>query len=165
MQYHILAVDAQAGVAVFASDLYPAAPVDAIFAVREWHRSTTCVEGTDAAATGCMRIATPKDMLVKLDQGMSWPYGTHTTQLYTATLLTPGTFTLIGELDKFIPLSRKRFSEVKAMPTKLTAIVTGKPGEIVHVTALRPQQGSWVVATANVVIDSDGRSQLHLEHV
>ena len=64
---------------------------------------------------------------------------------------TAGTVTLLGELDKFVPLSSQRFSDVKNDlisidgNARLQATVTGQPGEVVHVTALQPRGDSWVV--------------------
>ena len=166
VQYHIIAVESQGDVPLFGSDLYPTPPAGAVFAVRDWHRSAKCVDGLDAVATGCIRTTTGQagDPLVTLDQGMHWPHGNYTTQLYTATLLMQGAFTLLGELDKFVPLSSKRFSAVESTLESLTATLSGKPGEIVHLTALKPQSDSWVVATADVKIGLDGHGQANIGH-
>ena len=174
-QYHILGVDVRpsAGtVPVFASDMYPVPPTAARFAVRDWHRSANCEPGADAVATRCVRVTSGQadESLVSLDAGMSWPFGTHTTQLWTATLLQSGsgTVTLLGELDKFVPLSNQRFSDVKSDlidvdgNARLQATVVGQPGEVVHVTALQPRGNSWVVLCANVTVGSDGTGQLKL---
>ena len=168
-QYHILGVDVNTvhneTLPVFAEDMYPPPPAGASFAVRDWHRSADCVAGADAVATGCVSVAGGgrDGPLLALDGGMSWPFGTHTTQLYTATLLQPGKVTLLGELDKFVPLSRKRFSHVQASATGLKAMLTGQPGEVVHITALRPHGTSWVVAYAGVTIGVDGTRQFSLQ--
>jgi hypothetical protein len=75
-RYHILAVDVnstEGTLPVFASDLYPAPPRNALLAVRDWHRSPDCSTndvipglqrfsrlpgqaGDDAVATGCVHI-------------------------------------------------------------------------------------------------------------
>lgn len=154
-------------VAVFASDMYPAPPTEAMFAVRDWHRSGECKSGADAVATGCVRVTNggAGSPLITLDEGMEWPFGTYTTQLYTATVMQPkGAFTLLGELDKFVPLSSKRFSRVNASAVGLTATVVGKVGEVVHATALQPNSASvassWSVVLADVTIGPDGTGQL-----
>jgi hypothetical protein len=223
-QYHILGIDVNVGagsekmIPVFASDMYPRPSRGAAFAVRDWHRSALCMHGADAVATGCVRVggggSRVDDPLVTLDRGMSWPFGTHTTQLYTATILQPGTVliyggifvawkmlldltpadlkptyvgtncmplkgilfsqvprcvmicvtvgqvTLLGELDKFVPLSGKRFSDVISSADGLLATVTGQPGEVVHVTALRPKDESWVVEYTDITIGANGTGQL-----
>ena len=102
------------------------------------------------------------DPLVTLDAGISWPFGTHTMQLHTATIVHPGYVTLLGELDKFVPISSKRFGQLAATATTLKGSVFGGVGETVHVTALTPRGESWVVVTADVVIGSNGVGQLSL---
>jgi hypothetical protein len=69
---------------------------------------------------------------------------------------------LLGELDKFVPLASKRFSRVQMTTTSLEAMLFGKPGEVVHVTALRHQGKQWVVAVTNVRIGVDGTGRLRL---
>jgi hypothetical protein len=171
-QYHILAVDvnATAGpVSVFAADMYPAPPSGAQFAVRDWHRQAECKAGADAVVTGCVHLAGgPEDAdvaapLVALGDGISWPYGTHTMQLHTATVLQPGKLALLGELDKFVPLSSNRFGYVCATQARLTAVVTGKPGEVVHVTGLRQNGTAWVVVRDDVLVGAGGTGDLFLE--
>ena len=168
-QYHILGVDVDTtgthedGVPVFASDVYPTPSSGAKFVVRDWHRAGDCIDGADAVASGCVRITegTEDDPLVRLDSGMRWPLGTHTMQLHTATVLDPGRVTLLGELDKFVPLSSKRFGNVTAMKGGgLTASVVGLPREEVHIVALRPRGASWVVVRTDVTIGADGIGRL-----
>ena len=95
------------------------------------------------------------DPLVQLDAGMTWPFGTHTTQFYIVTLLHErGSFTLLDELDKFVPLSSKRFSNVRSVlhdmgVGSLKARLRGRAGEVVHVTALKPSNGSFTVVTSD----------------
>ena len=151
-------------VPVFASDMYPVPPNGAKFAVRDWHRAADCTAGTDAVATGCVRLADggSDDPLVHLDGGMRWPFGTHTTQLYTATVLYPGTIVLLGELDKYVPVSSKRFSGVESSARGLKATVRGQAGEVVHITALRPKGEAWVVVRADVRVGADGTGQLQV---
>eukprot|EP00937_MAST-01D_sp_MAST-1D-sp2_P001128 g1128.t1 len=186
MQYHVLAVDVQVdkqtglGAAVFASDLLVGglggdqggAPLPARFAVRDWHRAAPCARGADAVASGCVRVSRGHDgdALVTLDAGMSWPFGTHTTQLYTVTPLEPeqrtGAITLLGELDKFVPLSSKRFSAVIADTGAgtLRAALAGLAGEAVRVTGLKQREdGTLLVVAANVTIGADGTGQLLLQ--
>ena len=165
-QYHVIGVDviggARKGVDVFASDMYPVPAGGTVFAVRDWHRSRTCRPGADAVASGCVRVTTGtgSDALVSLDGGIQWPFGTHTTQLYTVTVLEPGMVALLGELGKFVPLSSKRFSNVKASATGLTATVQGQEGEVVHATALVPHGSTWVVACGDATVGAQGTGQL-----
>lgn len=170
-QYHILAVDvnATAGpVSIFAADMYPAPPSGVQFAVRDWHRQEECEAGADAVATRCVHLVGPDDVdgaapLVALGDGITWPYGTHTIQLHTATALQPGKLALLGELDKFVPLSSKRFGDVRATQSRLTAVVTGKPGEVVHVTGLRQNGNTWLVVRADVLVGAGGTGEVKLE--
>ena len=182
-QYHILGVDVNAtagAVPVLATDMYPTPPSGAQFAVRDWHRQAQCKAGADAVESGCVRLVRHTHSetqshtqrhretqdgapLVELGHGISWPFGTHTMQLHTATVLQPGKLTLLGELDKFVPLSSKRFSAVNATAGRLTALLSGGAGVVVHVTGLRPSAGgSWEVVRADVAIDASGVGRLVL---
>lgn len=76
---------------------------------------------------------------------VSWPFGTYTAQLHATVLQLEGTFTLIGEFDKFVPLSSNRFRNVTSSAAGLTTTVAGLAGEVVHATALRPDRASWTV--------------------
>ena len=169
-QYHILGVDVAAKastIAVFASDMYPLPSSSARFAVREWHRSSDCEAGADAVSSGCVRVTEghDDDPLVQLDAGIVWPFGTKHSQLWTATVLHPDQITLLGELDKFVPLSSQRFSGLETSSGGgLSATLIGKAGEVVHVTALRPMEGPprWVVVCLNVTIGGGGTGQLKM---
>jgi hypothetical protein len=81
--------------------------------------------------------------------------------------------TLLGELGKFVPFSKKRFVAVAysmmrdgnahvAAVSVLTATVMGLPGEKVVVTALRPKGTSWKVVVTNITIGADGTQLLRL---
>jgi hypothetical protein len=164
-QFHVLGVDvnSESTIPVFASDMYPTPRTGCLFAVRDWHRSPPCTAGLDAVASGCVRLTEGNggDALVKLDAGMSWPSGTHTTQLWTVTILEDKKVTLLGELDKFVPLSSERFSEVEYSASgRLQAMLTGRPGEVVHVTALRPNNAAWIVVVDNITIGAGGTAKL-----
>ena len=146
-QYHLIAVDAAVnkdgqGAPIFASDIKFDGSFETMFAVRDWHRAGECSDGDDAVKSGCVTITKghDDDALVVLDRGMSWPHKEsyeghtpvwHSTQLYTITPLV-GDITLLGELDKFVPLSSERFSDVVESDSVLTAVVSGAAGEVIY---------------------------------
>lgn len=178
IQYHILGVDVKPPdgmyVPIKASDLYPVPPPGMHFAVRDWHRSEPCIDGTDAVASRCMQVVDSVSddgarAVVNLDEGVRWPFGTHMMQLHTVTVLSFDKVTLLGELNKYVPISNRRFRGLKTSATTLTAILIGGVGEVVHVTALRPnstclsKSGSWIVVTADVTIGLNGTGLLHLD--
>jgi hypothetical protein len=170
--YHILGVDVNAtkpeGFALLREDLYPPPPPSESFLVRDWHLSSACVHGQDAFTSGCIGayVSPQAPVVYHMDSGMSWPFGTHTTQLLTATVASNGTWVLLGELGKFVTVSSARFRGLSITAAGLTVTVVGGPGEAVHVTALQPSGtpsgASWAVVTTDVLLGAEGRCTLTL---
>ena len=149
--YHILAVDAEPRFSLLRRDLYQpistsasssgtapmasddeargslddtavAWPEEALL-VRDWHRSSPCVDGADALESGCISryvpaSGNPDQLLHALDGGAGGP-ATPTgvvrkLQLLSITPVANGTsngsaWVLLGELDKFVPAPYKNY--------------------------------------------------------
>ena len=153
------------------SDLGLVAEVDAAattrFAVRDWHRAAACVAGADAVASGCVRTSSGRDSdaLVRLDSGMSWPNGSHTTQPYTVTPLAAadgagGGLTLLGELDNLCR-SAQRFSGVARRGGRAPRCEASRAR---WCTSRRCSRGRCpVVVTIDVAIGQDGSALMQLK--
>jgi hypothetical protein len=91
--------------------------------VRDWHRSSPCVDGADALESGCISryvpaSGDPDQLLHALDGGAGGP-ATPTgvvrkLQLLSITPVANGTsngsaWVLLGELDKFVPAPYKNY--------------------------------------------------------
>jgi len=62
---------------------------------------------------------------------------------------------LLGELDKWVPVSPARFRSVSQDTFSISALVAGKVGEVVHVAFSNP---SLKVVVVDVTIQSNGRA-------
>ena len=168
LSWHVLGVDVNvSSLAVLRDDLYPAPAPAQLLAVRDFHRAAPCAEGVDAVQSGCLTALSrggSNPALLAMDRGVSWPpFGTHMTQLYTVSPLVAGEWGLLGELDKFVPISHARFSDVRASAAGVSAAVAGAAGEVVVVTALQPVGAErWAVATQQVMIAANGTGLLCL---
>eukprot|EP00038_Savillea_parva_P028861 m.67416 g.67416 ORF g.67416 m.67416 type:complete len:998 (+) comp8438_c0_seq1:47-3040(+) len=142
MQYHVLAVTPdRPGLPLLQEDLYPYPTPNTLLLHRDWHRDAPCVDGR--LASTCLHMTTvdsnPATPLFALNNGTVWPVAaTRTMQLHTITTAVTGSWVLLGELDKFVPLSSVRFSDVTTTAEYVSAKVACAPGETVHVTALQP---------------------------
>jgi len=167
LSWHVLGVDVNASsLAVLRDDLFPPPPPAQLLAVRDFHRAAPCAEGADAVQSGCLTALSrggSDPALLTMDRGVSWPFGTHTMQLYTVSPLAARQWVLLGELDKFVPISRARFSDVQASAAGVSAAVAGAAGEVVGVTALQPAGAErWVVATQQVRVGDGGTGRFCL---
>lgn len=66
-------------------------------------------------------------------------------------------WTLLGELDKYVPLSPQRFTNIECHTDGVIANVSGSYGEIVHVTAV---SNTDCCVTKHVVILKDGKASV-----
>ena len=64
-------------------------------------------------------------------------------------------WSLLGELDKWVPVSGARFRSVQQDPSGITVQLAGKVGEVVHVTFADP---SLKLVQVDAVIQSNGRA-------
>lgn len=64
-------------------------------------------------------------------------------------------WTLLGELDKWVPVSPARFRSVQHEPTGITLQLAGAVGEVVHVSFADP---SFKVTSVDVAIQPNGRA-------
>ena len=167
LSWHVLGVDvnsSSSGMDVLRTDLYPPPRVAQLLAVRDFHRSGACIEGADAVESKCVRLSRSDGNapLLTMDAGMIWPSGTHSLQLYTVSPVAQGSWALLGELSKFVPISAVRFSDVRASSTRISATLAGAMDEVVEITALRPAESSstvaWTVVTQKVKIGQNGKA-------
>ena len=121
----------------------------------------------DAVASGCVdalvTVAKPDDVLFvapKSDQA-NVTNGTDYRPTLTAAwpVCSASGWVLLGELDKYVPLSSQRFEATACTPTGVSATVCGAAGEgEIELTALKPSGGDKPrqVVTTTVSIPAAG---------
>ena len=147
-----------------ASQLYPPTPdTETLFAVKVFDDSgrTRCDHGADALASGCL------DALVKLASAehtlfvapMSDRSNVTGGSDYRPTLTAAwpvcraSGWVLLGELDKYVPLSPQRFAATACTEHGVSATVCGAAGEAgIVLTALRPSMADGQPAPAREVV-------------
>ena len=66
---------------------------------------------------------------------------------------------LLGEVNRYVPVSADRFDSVSVSGSGLKMIVRGSVGEVIDVTALQSAtQDDWIVRVQRVSFDSDKKT-------
>ena len=124
------------------------------------HRPTECTPGSDALASGCVQahvrtadelppLVNARPIMVQND--------THVFDLLTLAPIVHG-WVLLGEVGRYVRVSRDRFESVTFSVSGIRANITGSEGEVVELVALQPTRGrenrSWVVVVERVVFEA-----------
>eukprot|EP00966_Prymnesium_polylepis_P080391 1862287-Prymnesium_polylepis.1 len=156
-----------------ASQLYPPIPDSQLprtFAIRSFDDSgaVSCEHGADAIAGGCVdalvSVHSPHDHLFvapRSDHSNVTGGTNYRPSLTAAWPVCPTSgWVLLGELDKYVPVSAQRFAKAACTSTGVSAAVCGAAGEKeVVVTALRPSPSgapAREVVRSNVALPAAG---------
>ena len=97
----------------------------------------SCVARIDAASPSLHACTTP---------GGKFPNGTHSWSLTTLAPILPGGWALLGEADKFVRVSSKRFTAIDgAQPASLHVTIEGMVGETVQLVVVTPPPSARVL--------------------
>lgn len=119
-----------------------------LFAYRSYGDGAGCQGGKDALSSGCVVFTTAEN---DVSAGVfDAPMATSDTatagqRSYAPTVTTvwrpceESQWIVLGELNKYVPLSPKRFRSVECTKTGVSVNVRGSPGEEIELTALRPE--------------------------
>jgi hypothetical protein len=123
----------------------------ALLAYRLFDEGAGCLNGTDAVQSGCVQLVTldtldpsreifiaPMSSFANVTGGTD--FAPQVTTVWQACPQSGWFF--LGELGKYVALSPARFGTVSCTSFGVSATVEGTPGELVMLTALRPQEGS-----------------------
>ena len=127
------------------------------------HRPTACVDGARALASGCVtahaRSASELPPLRTLRPIMV----ANDTRRFDLLELAPVVrgWALLGEVDKYVRVSRGRFQRVDFSPSALRVRLVGGAGETTAVAALRPTPtgDDWMIVVKSVTF-AHGREQV-----
>jgi hypothetical protein len=158
----ILSVDVTTPWKLSGHDLYP--PVANTsgkgWLVHTWftgHGPTVCTNGSRALATGCIlshslsatdlpELYNTRPIMVQND-----------TRVFDLTELAPiasNGWVLLGEVGRYVRVSRQRFENVAFTTNGIRAAVSGAIGEVIQIAALQPSGTDWVVIVKQVVFRS-----------
>lgn len=147
-----------------ASQLYPPTPdTETLFAVKAFDDSgrTRCDHGADALASGCLdalvKLASAEHTLfvVPMSDRSNVTGGSDYRPTLTAAwpVCRASGWVLLGELDKYVPLSPQRFAATACTEHGVSATVCGAAGEAgIVLTALRPSMADGQPAPAREVV-------------
>eukprot|EP00041_Stephanoeca_diplocostata_P024395 m.617139 g.617139 ORF g.617139 m.617139 type:complete len:972 (-) comp22517_c4_seq1:103-3018(-) len=144
-EYHYsLSIDVSTPYAVQSSDFWPPLPSGIRYVNRMWHKrgstlaaSDACHDGASAVASGCVMTSLPS--VHNTRPTVDPEYDTHVFDLLSVYPVDNSSgWVLLGELDKYVGMSSKRFVDVSTSATGLSVEARGSPGEVLTVTALKP---------------------------
>jgi hypothetical protein len=131
-------------------DFWPPVPKIAgqhnILAYRQFGGGLGCKNGADALSSGCVRLV---ELSSTHDSSMGVfdvPAAPASQSQYIPTITSVwqacpiSRWILLGELDKYVPVSSERFQKIKCTDKAISITITGMAGEEVDITALRPSR-------------------------
>lgn len=137
-----------------------------LLAFRNFNAFGSCVNNTDALLSSCVGGFVSLDNLTLSEAIFSInapdvslsPSGFAPSITFAFQNCIESRWFLLGELNKYVPLSPARFQNLTCTRSGVTTVVTGGVGEVVQLTALKPQQGGseYVVVFRNVTIPNTG---------
>ena len=174
--HYILSVDVEKSWTIHGSDLFPVMPntaselLGAVGPVSEWvahpwftgHAPTPCVHGSDALASGCIIAAVRSAEDIPALRTSRPIMVSNDTRAFDLLELAPvvGGWVLLGEVEKYVRVSRDRFETVDFSATGITATLSGSAGESTAVTALAPGKSprDWSVQVKIVTFGASGKA-------
>lgn len=145
---------------------------------RNWHAGNRCTDGVqDAVAAGCIYGNVPSmspstvrsngngqaafDLIVSypvLQTVTSTPQLAETRAAAAASAAASHSWVFMGELDKYVSVSSRRFSNVQVASNSLQVTVSGSTGENVSVAVLKSNAANtWRVVVEDAVVGSQGK--------
>lgn len=161
--YTVLAVSLPEEYPMKPTELWPAPPANSSLWAFDWG-ATSCAAGRPV--TGCLRAVTDESPLLLSTPPETRSRGSvvHGLQHSVVTREMPGGWVVLGEPEKYVPLSPARFTVVSATqpgerlgPSALTLAVRGAPGEVVEVLLKKP--GLTVLTMVTMSIGVTGVAQ------
>ncbi len=142
-------------------------------ALRTFGSSQECIDGEDAVASGCVTLVTLEKDSSDLSPVFEAPQSSFDSP---GSDLSPNVVTVwnecpegsgfffLGELNKYVALSPKRFQSVECTEEGVLATVRGSLNEVIELTLLIQEEGDTfykVVKEKITISDSEGLEQFH----
>jgi len=167
---YALSIDVTAKWQLSQADFFPRVEASSGWVARRWHQGhmpTACTAGSLAVGSGCLLSGAIRNDRAMPDVFNDRPImvqnDTHVFDLIQMAPIAENGWVLLGELNKYVSVSRKRFSKVQFVPSGIVVEVNGTAGEEVTVSALQPggadMQDDWRITEKKVVFaDSQTKS-------
>ena len=147
--------------AVSINDLWPPLKSQSsLLAYRQFTDGSRCINGEGVDVNDCVRVISVKESIKHMEILVE-PSSLHSSPgsefVPTITHIwqscEEGGWFFLGELSKYVPLSPARFLDVTCHALGVAATITGKIGEIVELTALRPRHPSSAGTIRHEVVE------------
>lgn len=154
--FYVLSIDLHQGWQLSEDDFYPAMSAASGWVVHRW--SSECANGANAVSSGCVlptSVWNNGNMpTIVNDRPIAVANDTLAFDIHQFAPIVPGSggWVLLGDLDRYVPVSSKRFSNISAVrradgrepggapvASTLSVSVMGVPAESVRITALQPK--------------------------
>ena len=131
---------------------------------RSWftgHAPTPCANGLSALLSGCITAVIDAAGDIPAIHNTRAIMVQNDTHVFDLMQLSPvvGGWVLLGELERYVPVSADRFDSISASASGLQMSVSGSVGEEMEGTALQPApRGDWIVRVQRVSFDHDKKT-------
>ena len=150
-------------------DFWPILDGGADLVYRHFHSSGNCIHNADAVDSSCIAGVVSKTQYGTTDFNIPMapphhasPYAPKITLFWQNCI--ESKWFLLGELDKYVPLSPARFKNFACTASGVSTIVMGAPGETVELTALEPTtDGNYKAVVINFVVPQKGEILVDFE--
>ena len=148
--HYVLSIDVLERWALHGDQVYP--PVSGRVLGRRWHQSHAprpCRAGQRAVASGCI-LPPSKTWDILNDRPIMVANDSHHFDLLQLSPVLPNGWILLGELEKYVSVSARRFAEIR-VSNGISVELQGVPGEQLRIVALEPTSGKeWIVVESLV---------------
>lgn len=153
-------------------DFWPTLDPGADLVYRHFHSSRECIHTSDAIETSCIAGVLSNSQLGESSSNFQIPMGRRLEQdddpspyapniTYVWQNCMESKWFLLGELNKYVPLSPSRFRKLTCTASGLSTVVIGAAGEMVELTALEPKDdGNYKVVIVQLGIPEKGEIQV-----
>ena len=147
---------------------------DTYLVYRSFDSSRECVDGANAVSSGCVTLVflqadsdgnnDPTPVFMAPTSSFDSPGSDLSPSIITVWQKCPGSgIFFLGELDKYVALSPKRFRSLDCSKDGLSVTLLGSVGEVVEITLLNPQSDWYEVVKQNITI-SDPKGLFRFEY-
>lgn len=167
--HYVLSIDVKVPWQLQVDDFYP--PLAMTGGARGWvarrwhaaHRPTACLDGQLAVKSGCLlgpsAVAEADLPRILNDRPVMVANDTHQFDLLQLSPVLENGWVLLGELGKYVSVSRKRFPRMTVTPEGLSVEALGGRNEEIQIVALQPKNPSrrimeWTIHEKTVRFDA-----------
>ena len=152
MWHYLLSIDVNESWQLSEGDFFPRLDSHLGWVGRRWHDHhwpTPCVHGRAAVSSGCLLSPTisAEEHLPKIlnDRPIMVANDSHRFDLLQLSPVLKNGWVLLGEVNKYVSVSSRRFTQVSMISGGMRVEVAGSPGEEIHIIGLQPNGLDWTI--------------------